>query len=107
MVERLKKKWGVEGNLQFLLILFVFSASGSGVLFVRRAVFHWLGFTAQTPMWIKAPMWLLIIFPSYQVILLLLGTLCGQHRFFWNFQKRMWGRMFRSRRAEPASVPAA
>ena len=32
---------------------------------------------------------LLILFPTYQVLLVVIGTLLGQHKFFWAFEKKM------------------
>lgn len=96
-MERLKQKWGITSNLQFWIIMAVFAVTGSAVVWIRKPVFALLGVGPQTSMLIKFPLWLAVVFPSYQVLLLVFGTLAGQFRFFWAFEKRMWGRMFRRR----------
>lgn len=86
--EKLKERWGLNSYRQVVLILFIFSISGMSVLFVRKAVFHWLGFTDTTPFWEEAAAWLLIVVPSYQLLFLSYGTLLGQFKFVWRFEKK-------------------
>ena len=43
------------------------------------------------------PLRLAIIFPVYQFVLIIVGTLFGQFNFFWNFEKKMMQRMGVSR----------
>ena len=53
----------------------------------------WLGINAATtPAWLYWPLQLVLIMPLYQVLLLLVGSLFGQFRFFWAFEKRMLAR---------------
>lgn len=93
MVSRLKNKWGVRDNLQFVLILIAFSLAGSLVLIVRKGIFGMLGVGADTSLWMKIPLWLAVVFPTYQVLLLLVGTALGQFAFFWEFEKKMLRRL--------------
>ena len=88
MVRKLKTKWNIKSNIQLLLILIIFSVTGSAALMVRKAVFEWIGITADTSLWIKLPLYVLIIVPAYQVLFLVIGTLFGQFRFAWEFEKR-------------------
>lgn len=88
MKERLKTKWGITGDLQFWTIMLVFSLAGMSVVWVRKPVFAWLGVGVQTPFLLKLLLWLAIVFPSYQVLLLAWGTLFGQFHFFWKFEQR-------------------
>jgi|SRR5690554_2085828 len=92
MLKRIKNRWNVKSNFQLLLILVVFSVTGSATLFVRKAAFEWLGITADTSLWIKFPLYILIIFPSYQILFLIVGTLFGQFRFAWEFEKKIFSR---------------
>jgi hypothetical protein len=89
MMDRLKTKWGITSNLQIVLIMVVFSLAGMSIGFVRRPLFHVLGIEAETPFWIKTVVYLLSIFPIYQCLLLIYGTLLGQFRFFWEKEKKM------------------
>lgn len=92
MLKRLKKKWNIQSNLQLTLILLAFSFAGSASLFVRKAVFSWIGITGETSLWVKIPLYVLIIFPAYQVLFLVIGTLLGQHKFAWEFEKKVFSR---------------
>lgn len=88
-VTRLKSKWGIESNWDFLLIMVVFSIAGMSIVFVRKPLFYVLGITEATPFWIKFFTWLLIVFPTYQINLIIFGFLLGQFEFFWEKEKQM------------------
>lgn len=88
MIEKLKKRWGVETLGGLLLILFIFSITGLTTLYVRNITFGWLGITAETPLWIEILAWVVVVFPSYQVLFLLYGFVLGQFQFVWNFEKK-------------------
>jgi len=89
MFDSLKRKWNITGNFQFVLIMVVFSLAGMAITQVRRPLFHLMGIERETPFWIKTVVYLLSIFPLYQVFLLLFGTLLGQFRFFWEKEKAL------------------
>ena len=93
MIKKLKSRWGIESNWQFWVIMLVFSITGMATLWVRRLIFPLLGITEETSFWIVLPIWLLVIFPIYQLLFLLTGTLFGQFRFVWEFEKRMFSRI--------------
>lgn len=90
MFNKLKSKWAVKSNFQFWLIFFIFAITGSSTLFVKRPVFDFLGFDPSTSWWIVIPVYLLTITPAYFVILLFYGTIFGQFKFFWEFEKKMF-----------------
>ena len=90
---KLKKKWNIDSNWDFILIMIVFSIAGMSIVYVRRPLFHVLGITATTPFWIKFVAWLIIVFPTYQINLIIFGFLLGQFNFFWEKEKQM-GRFF-------------
>ncbi|MCC5921885.1 MAG: hypothetical protein LAT68_10310 [Cyclobacteriaceae bacterium] len=95
---KLKVKWGLESMLQVVLILIVFTLTGSTVVYLRKALFLALGFDADTDFWIKAVSYLVFVFPAYQILLLVYGFLLGQFSFFWEKEKKMVraiGRLFK------------
>lgn len=103
-MERLKKRWGISSNLQIILIIIVFSITGSSSLFVGKPILEFLGISranfSDDFLWgglIYYSLRILIIFPIYQVLLVLYGWLFGQFRFFWNFEKNMLVRLGLSR----------
>lgn len=91
--ERLKKKWGIRTENQFWRIMIMFSLAGSSCVLVRKPVFAQLGITADTNFALKTLAWLAVIFPSYQVLLLVWGFILGVFPFAWWFEKKMLRRL--------------
>lgn len=87
-IEKMKKRWGVQTFSGLLLILFIFAITGISALVVRKFVFGWLGISADTPLWAEILAWILVVFPSYQVLFLLYGFILGQFEFVWNFERK-------------------
>jgi len=75
-----------------IIILIVFAVTGSATMYARKGVFHLLGITADTSLWVRITLYILIIFPAYQILFLVVGTLFGQFKFAWNFEKKVFGR---------------
>lgn len=87
-MKKFKDRWNINSNWQLLIILIVFSVTGSAALVVRKLVFGWIGITTDTTLWLKVPLYILILFPAYQILLLIIGGALGQFRFFFEFQKK-------------------
>ncbi len=92
MLKKLKKKWQIESDFQLIVLLFVFASTGSLTLFARKGIFFLLGLTPETSMWIKVPLYIIFIFPTYQILFLLIGSLLGQFKFVWEFEKKVFAR---------------
>lgn len=90
---RLQSKWELTSVRQVLLVLLVFSLTGSTVVFLRKTLFGWLGFDEATTWWVKTIAYILFVFPAYQLLLLGYGALLGQFRFFWSKEKKLLQRM--------------
>ncbi|MFH7002532.1 DUF6787 family protein [Flavobacterium bizetiae] len=88
-MNRLKKRWGITSNLQAIIILIVFAITGSASAWLSRPFCELLGITKEDFGGWFTLIRLLIIFPIYQVLLVAIGTIFGQFRFFWNFEKKM------------------
>ena len=93
-MKRLKEKWGIESTFQLIIIFFVFSITGSLALWVAKPLLSLIGVEKNllSP-WIFWPVRILIIFPIYQVLIVIIGAIFGQFRFFWNFEKKMLSRL--------------
>ncbi len=85
MIQKLKAKWGIESTRRVLLILLIFSLTGIGILLIKNPVFHLLGVNPEASLWLKIPVAVLV----YQVLLLIVGALFGEFRFFWEKEKRL------------------
>jgi hypothetical protein len=92
-VVKLKEKWGIKSNFDFIMIMLSFSLAGSMISVCRPPIFHLLGITNTTPMWEKVLIYIPLIPPIYQVFLLVFGTILGQFNFFWEKEKKI-GRFF-------------
>ncbi len=93
-MKSLKKRWGVTSNFQLIIILVVFSITGSAAVYVAKPFLGWIGLQRESfpdawwSGWIYWTLRILIIFPFYQILLVFFGWLFGQFTFFWNFEKK-------------------
>jgi|26BtaG_2_1085354.scaffolds.fasta_scaffold00092_14 ABC-type multidrug transport system fused ATPase/permease subunit len=93
MLKKLKERWEVKNNLQVVLILIVFSITGSITAWISKPVVDWLGLTeAHLPLWLLIPVRLLLVLPVYCFLLVIIGSIFGQFKFFSNFVKKMFSR---------------
>ena len=93
-MKKLKAKWGIDSNLQLVIILIVFSVTGSIAVAIAKPLLNIVGANADVmSLWIYVPIRIFIIFPSYQVLIVIIGALFGQFQFFWNFEKKMLARL--------------
>ena len=98
-LEKLKAKWGLNSLVQVVLILIVFAITGSSVLFLKPLVFKLVGFEHITG-WKGTVLYIILIFPMYQILLLVNGFIFGQFAFFWDKEKKLVaaiGRLFKKR----------
>jgi len=84
-IERLKTKWQIKSNWDFWMIMLSFSLAGMFIMPARKLIFHLVGITAKTPLWIKILLYIPLIPPVYYAGLIIVGTLLGQFTFFWGF----------------------
>ena len=93
MLEKLRTKWGLQNLFQVILVLAVFSLTGTTVVMIRPLLFAWLGLGAETSQWIKVLAYVAFIFPTYQLLLLGYGFMLGQFAFFWQKERQLWHRI--------------
>lgn len=90
--EKLKSKWKLNDK-QVIVVLIVFACTGTTVLLLKRPVLNF--FTSGDDLkGIYSVLYYILILPIYNIILLVYGFLFGQFSFFWEFEKRMFSRMF-------------
>ena len=88
-MKKLKERWNITSNLQLAVIFIVFSLTGSSAAKFAAPLTDFVGVTADMGWYIYWPVRILIIFPLYQVLLVLMGWLFGEFKFFWGFEKKM------------------
>ena len=95
---KLKHRWGINSNIQFIIIMIVFGITGSLALYLSKPILSLLNLSPDTTnQLLYYPLRLAIIFPIYQLVLIIVGTLFGQFKFFWNLEKKMMKRLGLSR----------
>jgi uncharacterized phage infection (PIP) family protein YhgE len=93
-MNKLKEKWGINSNYQIIIILLVFSITGSIAVWIAKPVLNLVGLDKEVVSpWLFWPIRIFIIFPIYQILIVIIGTLFGQFKFFWAFEKKMLSRL--------------
>ncbi len=95
-VAKLEKRWNVT-TTQVFIILLVFACTGFSVMFLKKPLLGLLD--ANDSVWATV-LYYVLIFPIYNIILLIYGFIFGQFSFFWDFEKRMFARIFRRSKGE-------
>lgn len=88
-MKKLKERWEVTSNWQLIVIFIVFAFTGSTSAKLSGPFVEYIGITKELGLWLYWASKLLLIFPIYQVLLLLFGWLFGEFYFFWTFEKKM------------------
>ena len=84
---KIKSHWGISSNYQVTVILIVFALSGFSTLYAHNFIDSVLGIDEETGFWIKLIVFMLLILPTFNLFLLIWGTLLGQKKFFIQFIK--------------------
>ena len=93
-MKKLKQRWGIQSNLQLLLIFLVFSINGSLAVRLAHPLMNLIGLDhITTNGFIYWTVRILLIFPIYQTTLVGVGWLFGQFKFFWTMEKKMLKRI--------------
>lgn len=101
-LEKMKERWNLHSLLQVVLVLIVFSLTGMSVVFLKPYVFRLFGIEELTG-FKGALLYLLLIFPLYQILLLFYGTLLGQFSFFWKWEVKTFksiGKLFKKKKTD-------
>ena len=93
-MKKFKEKWNISSNYQLVIILIVFAITGSLSLYVSAPILKALSIDKEIlSIWLFWPLKILIIFPIYQILILIIGTIFGQFKFFWKFEKKFLKRI--------------
>ena len=94
LFKKLKNKWEVNYKWELIRIFIVFAITGTSSLFVGKPIIKWLGITKENlnivVYWV---LYVIIGLIFYQILLLCIGWLFGQFKFFWEFEKKMLHKM--------------
>ena len=93
MKNKLIKIFKVKDFYQLIIIFIVFGITGSlSVVLGKYVLINIFGesFLNNDYYWLLR---LILIFPIYQVLLIIVGALFGQFRYFWEIEKKILIRM--------------
>jgi hypothetical protein len=98
-MQSLKNRWGISSSRQLGVIFVIFAITGSASVYVAKPVLDLLGIhqsnfpDAWWGAWLYWILRLSLIFPFYQIFLLLFAWIFGQFRFFWDIEKKLLRRL--------------
>lgn len=91
---KLYDRWGVSYRWELIAIFLAFAVTGSTAGRLSNPLMEIIGLDKNlTSGWIYWPVRILLIFPIYQVLLVIFGWLFGQYTFFKAFAIKMVSRM--------------
>lgn len=92
--EKVEKRWDVNYRWELISIFLVFATTGSSSVFVSRPLIKLMGINRDNlPVIAYWILYILIGFIFYQILLVSIGWLFGQYKFFWDFEKKMLRRL--------------
>ena len=90
MINKLRKSFKAESNWHLFIIFLVFAISGTLSVIVSGPIINFLKINEFVDSYsLYLTIKILIIFPVYQIVLLVVGTFFGQYRYFLDFEKKM------------------
>ena len=93
MIEKLITLFKVKSLKQLVIVFLVFSITGSLSVVLGEPVINFFfedGFENDLYFWIVR---IIIIFPLYQILLIIIGTIFGEFRYFWRIEKKILMRL--------------
>jgi manganese efflux pump family protein len=85
-----KERWNITSNKQMIIIIIVFAVTGSTSALLSKPILAYFGIIkGEVSNWVYYPLYIVLIFPVYQILLVSFGYLSGQFKFFWAFEKKM------------------
>ena len=88
--KKLENKWVVKQRWEIIRIFIVFAITGSSSLLVGRPFIKFIGITKENlNVFVYWILYIIIGLIFYQILLVTIGYLLGQGKFFWEFEKKM------------------
>jgi len=92
--KKLENKWKVTSRWEYIAIFLCFAVTGSTAGRLSDPLMHFIGLSKDAVSgWLYWPVRILLIFPIYQVLLVIFGWCFGQYTFFLTFARKMLSRM--------------
>ncbi len=89
-LQSLQSKWQLKSLTQVLLVLLAFACTGTTILLIKNPLLAFFGIERGGGQGaLNTLLYLLLVLPLYQILLLVYGFIFGQFRFFWEKEKQL------------------
>ena len=96
LMEKIRKLFKVDSNYQLFIVNIVFAITGSLALYCAGILLDLINISADnTNTLIYWTLRIILILPVYQVLLLLIGAIFGEFKYFWAMEKKIISRFKR------------
>ena len=93
IMNKIRNLFKVETNFQLLKVNIVFAATGTVSIYFAGIVINVLGLNLYILgdffYWVLR---IMLLIPVYQVLLIVIGSIFGEFKYFWRIEKKMLGR---------------
>jgi hypothetical protein len=89
-MHKLRSFFKVNSNYQLFMVNLVFAVTGTTALYSADIILANISFIENSSS--KVFYWsmrILLVLPIYQVLLILIATVFGEFKYFWNIEKKM------------------
>ena len=93
MIEKLLKIFNAKNFLQLVIVFFVFAITGSLSVFLGKYVVNFIIGESLADSFLFWFLRIILIFPLYQFLLIIVGTVFGEFKYFWKLEKKMLQRI--------------
>ena len=94
MLQKIIDKFHAKSFKHLIIIFLVFALSGSASLLMSSSILTAINLKELINFY---PLYLLVriilLVPIYQLVLIIIATLFGEFRYFWNFEKKFFKRL--------------
>ena len=96
LMEKIRKLFKVDSNYQLFIVNIVFAITGSLALYCAGILLDLINISVDnTNTLIYWTLRIILILPVYQVLLLLIGAIFGEFKYFWAMEKKIISRFKR------------
>ena len=81
-LEKIRNFLKVDNNFKLLIVFIVFGITGSLTLYISDILFIYFDISKNELGYFY------IFIPIYQLLLIIIGTLFGEFKYFWQFEKK-------------------
>ena len=94
VMNKIRNLFKVETNFQLLKVNVVFAATGTISVYFAGVIINFLGLNLYVLgdffYWVLR---IMLLLPVYQVLLIMIGSMFGEFKYFWRIEKKMLSRL--------------